>query len=65
MNYYIYNKLSSMMSRILNIDETNIGYGIQFNIPITSIPPLRIEYCVNNKTNNFFQIRVYSKSIKI
>ena len=44
--------------------DSNIGYGIQFNIPINKIPPIRIEHGVNNKQEKFFQLRAYSKYTK-
>nr|QOS04633.1 hypothetical protein [Sarcopeltis skottsbergii] len=38
-----------------------IGSGIQFNVPIYKMPTFRIEYKINNKSNYFLQIRLYSK----
>lgn len=61
----IYNKLDLKLTDILKGSESNIGYGIQFNIPVQNIPPLRIEYCISNRMQNFFQIRLYSKYITI
>lgn len=61
----LYDQLYIHLSEILNTYETNTGYGIQFNIPVQNIPPLRIEYCISNTVKNFFQIRLYSKHIKI
>nr|AOM64534.1 hypothetical protein Riqu_055 [Riquetophycus sp.] len=40
--------------------STNVGYGVQLRIPITNIPLLRIEYCISNRDNSFFQLRIYS-----
>lgn len=57
LNHYLY---SYLLNEQFNY-ETNIGYGIQFNIPIRHIPPLRIEYCISNKSEKFLQLRLYSK----
>lgn len=41
--------------------EINIGYGIQFNLHTKNIPPLRIEYGINNRQEKFIQLRAYSQ----
>lgn len=47
--------------RVIHLPKNtiNIGSGIQLKIPIKNIPPLSIEYILNNKSNNFFQWEVY------
>nr|QCI07301.1 hypothetical protein [Leiomenia cribrosa] len=58
----LYNNLSSLKD--LHKNNTNIGYGVQINLPIQKIPPIRIEYGINNKEKNFLQMRAYSKYTK-
>ena len=64
-----YNSFNNRMQSDTSLNYTkaylkhtmNIGSGIQFKIPIRNIPPLRIEYCINNNAEKSFQLRIYSK----
>lgn len=70
--YLFYNFISKMMIRSkinlhssllyrLNNHEREIGSGIELYIPIKNLPPLRIEYCIDNQITNLFLLRFYSK----
>lgn len=48
----------------MNSNILNLGFGLQFNVPLRNLPPLRIEHYTSNNIKIFSQLRIYSKYSK-